>query len=189
VLAAEGTSPVPPRSTVQKLLRRLALHPGWAPWPWWPWLAGRGWPSAWIPRDWAPWIEIGVSGSGSAWQPCWRLLPKPWVMHKPGVSALRLAPVAGVGGTAPSRPCSRCFETPGRLPAELLGLPRPLTPLVPGPQPGARTLIESNRRGPLMPVNANILGRVFSLARTPGARVDGARSGMVTLPLDAASPR
>ncbi len=112
------------------------------------------------------------------------LLPKAWVLHRPEVSALRLAPLLDsvIRSLAPLLSLLERFS--GIL-LRLLGLPSNWDELVPGLSAGElETLIETGSVTGLMPDERNILEGVFSLRDTLVREVMVPRSGMVTLPLD-----
>ncbi|MCP9942260.1 HlyC/CorC family transporter [Cyanobium sp. ATX 6E8] len=112
------------------------------------------------------------------------LLPKAWVLHRPEVSALRLAPLLDsvIRSLAPLLSLLERFS--GTL-LRLLGLPRNWDELVPVLSAGElETLIETGSVTGLMPDERNILEGVFSLRDTLVREVMVPRSGMVTLPLD-----
>lgn len=112
------------------------------------------------------------------------LLPKAWVLHRPEVSALRLAPLLDsvIRCLAPLLSLLERFS--GAL-LQLLGLPRNWDELVPALSAGElETLIETGSVTGLMPDERNILEGVFSLRDTLVREVMVPRSGMVTLPLD-----
>jgi putative hemolysin len=112
------------------------------------------------------------------------LLPKAWVLHRPEVSALRMAPLLEAL-TRTLAPLLLLIErlTGGLL--RLLGLPRNWDELVPVLSAGElETLIESGGVTGLMPDERSILEGVFSLRDTLVREVMVPRSGMVTLPLE-----
>ncbi|MFM7267891.1 MAG: hemolysin family protein [Cyanobium sp.] len=112
------------------------------------------------------------------------LLPKAWVLHRPEVSALQLAPLLE-SLTATLAPLLLVMERITTLLLRLLGLPRNWDELVPVLSAGElETLIESGGVTGLMPDERSILEGVFSLRDTLVREVMVPRSGMVTLDLD-----
>ncbi len=112
------------------------------------------------------------------------LLPKAWVLHRPEVSALQLAPLLE-SLTATLAPLLLVIERITTMLLRLLGLPRNWDELVPVLSAGElETLIESGGVTGLMPDERSILEGVFSLRDTLVREVMVPRSGMVTLDLD-----
>jgi len=112
------------------------------------------------------------------------LLPKAWVLHRPELSALRLAPLLE-SLTATLSPLLVLIERITAVLLRLCGLPRNWDDLVPVLSAGElETLIESGGVTGLMPDERNILEGVFSLRDTLVREVMVPRSGMVTLPLN-----
>ena len=112
------------------------------------------------------------------------LLPKAWVLHRPEVSALRLAPLLE-SLTRTLAPVLLLIERLSGGLLRLLGLPRNWDELVPVLSAGElETLIESGGVTGLMPDERSILEGVFSLRDTLVREVMVPRSGMVTLPLE-----
>jgi CBS domain containing-hemolysin-like protein len=112
------------------------------------------------------------------------LVPKAWVLHRPEMSALRMAPLleAMLRSLAPLLGGIERFS--GML-LRLLGLPRNWDELVPALSAGElETLIESGGVTGLMPDERSILEGVFSLRDTLVREVMVPRSRMVTLPMD-----
>ncbi len=112
------------------------------------------------------------------------VLPKAWVLHRPEVSALRLAPLLDsvIRSLMPLLSLVERFSA-GLL--RLLGLPRNWDELVPVLSAGElETLIETGSVTGLMPDERSILEGVFSLRDTLVREVMVPRSGMVTLPVD-----
>jgi putative hemolysin len=112
------------------------------------------------------------------------LVPKAWVLHRPEVSALQLAPLL----ESFSRTLAPLLAGIERLMAgllRLLGLPRNWDQLVPVLSAGElETLIESGSVTGLMPDERNILEGVFSLRDTLVREVMVPRSRMVTVSVD-----
>lgn len=112
------------------------------------------------------------------------LLPKAWVLHRPEVSALRLAPLLD-SVSRNLAPLLSLIERFSGVLLRLLGLPRNWDELVPVLSAGElETLIETGSVTGLMPDERNILEGVFSLRDTLVREVMVPRAGMVTLPLD-----
>ncbi len=112
------------------------------------------------------------------------LLPKAWVLHRPELSALRLAPLLDAVSRCLAPLLSLIERLSGGL-LRLLRLPRNWDELVPVLSAGElETLIETGSVTGLMPDERNILEGVFSLRDTLVREVMVPRSGMVTLPLD-----
>ena len=111
------------------------------------------------------------------------LLPKAWVLHRPELSALRLAPLLE-SLTATLAPLLLLIERITSVLLRVCGLPRNWDELVPVLSAGElETLIESGGVTGLMPDERNILEGVFSLRDTLVREVMVPRSGMVTLPI------
>ena len=153
----------------------------------------------WAGRGFASLLAVALQSPGSQWG--WihaavflalvllatllgGLVPKAWVLHRPEVSALRLAPLLeSVSRTL--APLLLLIERLAGLLLRLLGLPANWDELVPVLSAGElETLIETGSVTGLMPDERSILEGVFSLRDTLVREVMVPRSGMVTLPLE-----
>nr|YP_002049149.1 hypothetical protein PCC_0504 [Paulinella chromatophora]ACB42939.1 hypothetical protein PCC_0504 [Paulinella chromatophora] len=112
------------------------------------------------------------------------LLPKVWVLDRPEISALKLAPLLeSVMQTL--TPLLILLEVIGNTLLHLIGLPVQTDSLVPALSAGElENLIESGNVTGLRPDERNIIEGVFSLRDTQVREVMVPRSGMVTLPLE-----
>ena len=154
------------RGLAERLGTRLAIQPGLGPWP-------QGW------LDAAVFLVLVLLATVLG-----GLLPKAWVLHRPEVSALRLAPLLDSVSRSLAPLLSLIERFSGVL-LRLLGLPRNWDELVPVLSAGElETLIETGSVTGLMPDERNILEGVFSLRDTLVREVMVPRAGMVTLPLD-----